>query len=118
MAETLLSMLTLSLALFVLAAVLGLVVAVQIFKKKETSKGVALAHGAVGVAGLVALIVQAAKSPDRLLTAAIVLLVIAALGGLALFVNDVRRKPGPVALVVIHALAAVTAVVLVLLVAF
>src|SRR5262245_25302402 len=96
-----------ALVLFVLAALLGLTVAIAIFKKKETSRPVAVIHGLVGAAGLVLLLLHAMKNPDRLLTTAIVVLVIAALGGAMLFVNDLRRKPGPVALVVIHALAAV-----------
>lgn len=106
-----------ALIIFGLAAVLGLVVAIQILKKRETSKGVALAHGLFGAAGLVVLLLHTLKNPQTLLTAAIALLVVAALGGAIAFANDVRRKPGPVALIVIHALVAVTAVVLVLLVA-
>src|ERR1051326_6987568 len=110
-------MLTPALVLFVVAALLGLAVAVTILKKKETSKPVAVLHGLFGAAGLVLLLLHAMKNPDRLLTAAIVILVVAALGGALLFVNDVRKKPGPVALLVIHALAAVAAVGLVLMVA-
>lgn len=110
-------MLTPALVVFAIAAVLGLMLAAAIFKKKPTSKSAALAHGAFGAAGLVLLILHAAKSPHSFLTTAIVLLVIAALGGAILFANDLRKKPGPVGLVVIHALAAVVAVVLVLLVA-
>jgi peptidoglycan/LPS O-acetylase OafA/YrhL len=109
-------MLITTLVLFVLAALLGLTVAVQIFKKKPTSRGVALAHGAFGAAGLVVLLLYAVKNPERLLTTAIVLLVVAALGGLIVFVNDLKGKAGPVGLVVIHALVAVVAVVLVLMV--
>lgn len=110
-------MLTATIVLFVLAALLGLTVALQIFKKKPTSKGVAIAHGAFGAAGLVVLILHAAKNPNRLLTAAIILLVVAALGGLTVFVKDLRGKVGPLGLVVVHALVAVAAVVLVLVVA-
>jgi hypothetical protein len=110
-------MLITTLVLFGLAAVLGLTVAIQIFKKRETSKGVALAHGAFGAVCLVLLILFAVKNPHPWLTTSIVLLVVAALGGAVLFVNDLRKKAGPVALVVIHALAAVAAVVLVALVA-
>lgn len=110
-------MLITTIVLFVLAALLGLTVAVQIFKKKPTSKGVAIAHGAFGAAGLVVLILHAVKNPDRLLTTAIILLVIAALGGLTVFINDLRGKVGPLGLVVIHALVAVAAVALVLVVA-
>lgn len=110
-------MLITTLVLFALAAVLGLTVASQIFKKRETSKAVALAHGAFAAAGLVVLIVYALHNAHPWLTTAIVLFVVAALGGAVLFVNDLRKKPGPVGLVIIHALVAVVGVVLVLLVA-
>ncbi|HEY1847638.1 MAG TPA: hypothetical protein VGG37_00465 [Opitutaceae bacterium] len=110
-------MLIAALVIFAVAAVIGLTLAVKILKKKETSKPVALLHGLAGAAGLVILILQAVKHPATLLTASIVLLVIAALGGVVLFANDLRKKPGPAALVIIHALAAVAAVVLVLIVA-
>lgn len=110
-------MLITALVIFVLAALLGLTVAVQILKKRETSKAVAIAHGLFGAAGLVTLLLYALKNPHRLLTTAIVLLVVAALGGAIVFANDLRKKPGPVGLVVIHAVVAVVAVVLVVLVA-
>jgi predicted membrane channel-forming protein YqfA (hemolysin III family) len=111
-------MLLLSLALFVFAAVLGLIVVTALLKKKETSKPVALAHGAVGAAGLIALIFHAAKNPDRLLMVAIGLLVVAALGGAWLLANDLRRKPGPLFLVVVHVFVALAAVGTVAVVAF
>jgi len=110
-------MLITTLVLFAVTAVLGLTVAVQIFKKRETSKAAALAHGAIAAVGLVLLIVYAMHNAHPWLTTAIVLFVVAALGGAVVFVNDLRKKPGPVALVVIHALVAVVGVVLVLLVA-
>jgi uncharacterized membrane protein len=111
------NMLVVTLVLFVLAAVLGLVVALQIFKKRPTSKGVALSHGVVAAAGLIVLILHAAKNPTKLLTTAIVLLVVAALGGAVVFVNDLKGKAGPAGLVVVHVLVALTAVALVLVVA-
>jgi len=110
-------MLITALVIFVLAALLGLTVAVQILRKRETSKAVAVLHGLFGAAGLVVLLVYALQNPARLLTTAIVLLVVAALGGAIAFTNDLRKKPGPVGLIVIHALVAVAAVVLVLIVA-
>ncbi|MFT3867693.1 MAG: hypothetical protein QM715_04245 [Nibricoccus sp.] len=110
-------MLVPALILFVVAAILGLTVAVQIFKKKPTAKGVALAHGAFAAAGLITLVLYAAKNPNHLLWVAVVILVVAALGGLILFINDIRGKTGPAGLVVVHALAAVAAVVIVLVVA-
>lgn len=110
-------MLTTTIVLFVLAALLGLAVAGQILKKKPTSKGVVITHGAFGAAGLIALIFHAVNNPHRLLTTAVILLVVAALGGLIVLVNDLRGKAGPLGLVVVHALVAVAAVVLVLVVA-
>lgn len=110
-------MLFLTIGLFVLAAILGLLAAAALFRQRPVPRPVALAHGAVGAAGLIGLILYAARNPHQLLTVAIVLLVVAALGGAYLFVNDLRRKPGPIFLVVVHALAAVAAVALVVLVA-
>ena len=110
-------MLITALVIFALAAVLGLIVAVRILTKRETSRAVALAHGLFGATGLVLVLLYALKSPHQLLTTAIGLLVVAAIGGAIVFVNDLRKKPGPAALIVIHALVAVAAVVLVLLVA-
>jgi len=110
-------MLVLSIILFAVAAILGLTVAIALFQKKEPSKPVALAHGAVAAAGLVVLILFALQHAHGLLTAAIVLFVVAALGGALLLANDLRKKPGPLALVAVHAAAAAVALVLVLVVA-
>ncbi len=111
-------MLNLSIILFALAAILGLTVAVALFRKKPTSKPVALTHGLVGAAGLVVLFLYSLQHPHRQLSIAIGLFVVAALGGALLFANDLRKKPGPLGLVVIHALVAVAGFALVLLVAF
>lgn len=110
-------MLTIIIALFVVAAIIGLTLAIALFRKKETSKPVALTHGLFGAGGLIFLAVYTAQNPDRLLWTAVALLAVAALGGLWLFSNDLRRKPGPHALIVIHALAALVAVGLVVAVA-
>jgi hypothetical protein len=110
-------MLTFSLIFFALAAVLGLWLAVAIFKKKETRKPVAFAHGGIAATGLVLLVVHALQNPHKLLTVAITLFVIAALGGVLLVANDLRKKPGPVFLVIVHALVAASAVSLVAIVA-
>lgn len=110
-------MLTFSIVLFTFAALLGIALAVALLKKRETSKPMAVAHGLFGAAGLVLLIVYTVQNPQKFLSAAVVLLLIAALGGMVLFANDLRRKPGPVFLIIVHALAAVAAVGLVAVVA-
>lgn len=111
-------MLIVSIVLFVIAALLGLSVAAALIKKAPTSKPIAVSHGVVGAAALLVLIFYVAQHPNRLLTWAIGMLVVAALGGALLFVNDLRQKPGPLGLLVIHALVAVAAVGLVVLAAF
>jgi hypothetical protein len=111
-------MLVLSICLFVLAAVIGLTLAVMLFKKKETPKPVVVVHGLVAGSGLVLLFLHTLKNPHSLLYVAIGLFVLAALGGVILFANDLRRRPGPLFLVVIHATAAVVALSLVLIAAY
>jgi hypothetical protein len=106
-------MLTIALVLFAAAAVFGIGIAIVLFRKRPTPKPVVALHGLLGASGLVTLVFYAFKQPHRSLTIAIVLLVVAALGGFYLVANDLRGKPGPLALVIIHALAAVIAVILV-----
>lgn len=110
-------MLITSLALFAVAALLGIYVALQVFSKKPTTKAAALAHGAFGAAGLVVLILFALRNPNELLTTSIIAFVVAALGGLWVFINDLKGKPGPIALLIIHAVVAVAAFGLVAIVA-
>ena len=102
---------TIALVLFAIAAVGGLAIAVMRFKGKPyPGMGLALVHGAVAAAGLVALIalVAQAQHPSAA-TTALVLFLIAAIGGFGLFFHHLRKKPLPVWLVVVHALVAVTA---------
>lgn len=107
-----------SIILFALAAVLGLIIADAIFKGKETPKPVVYAHGAIAATGLVILVIYALQNPDHFPLVSLIIFVVAALGGFYLFANDMKKKPGPKAVVIIHALAAVTAFTLLLLFAF
>jgi hypothetical protein len=80
----------------------------------------ALGHGAVAATGLVLLII-AAMNPGipRMAQVALGVFVLAALGGLAMFLGfHLKQKPLPVALVLGHGLIAVTAYVLLLIVVF
>jgi hypothetical protein len=105
--------------IFALAAVMGLTVAISIFNKKpETPKGAVYTHGALAATGLVLLIVYMMNNPDNYPQISLILFVVAALGGFVLFFNDMKKKPGPVGLVIIHALVAVAAFVLLLTFAF
>jgi hypothetical protein len=102
---------TIALVLFAVAAVGGLVIAVMRFKGKPYPPiGLALVHGAVAAAGLITLIALVAQGQQASgATTALVLFVIAALGGFVLFLHHLRKVALPVWLVVVHALVAVTA---------
>jgi len=106
-----------ALALFAIAAVGGIVLAVIRFKGKPYPPlGLALVHGAVAAAGLVMLIALVAQSSGgSSAKTALVLFVVAALGGFALFFHHVRKVALPVWLVVVHALVAVAAFLILLL---
>ena len=106
-----------ALVLFGLAALGGLVMAAIRFGGAERPPlWIALVHGAAAAAGLIALIVavMGASAPGHAKTALIVFLV-AALGGFFLFAQHMQRKALPIPLMVIHALVAVTGFVLLLL---
>jgi hypothetical protein len=101
--------------LFALAAVMGIIIAAAIFgNKPSTPKPAVVAHGLFGATALVLLIVFAMNNPMTYPKASLILFVIAALGGFLLLFNDLKKKPGPKGVVVIHALVAVTAFVLLL----
>jgi FtsH-binding integral membrane protein len=102
-------MLYLIIGLFALAAILGLIIINALIKKRETPKPAVLAHGLLAVTGLGLLIYYAIQNPENYPQVSIILFGVAALGGIYLFYNDMRKKPGPLGLAVIHALAAVVA---------
>jgi hypothetical protein len=102
---------TVALVLFALAAVGGVVMALQRFRgRPQPTLGIALVHGAAAAAGLVALvwIVAGAEAPS-LAQAALGLFLAAALGGFALFAMHLRKSALPVWLVAVHGLVAVIA---------
>jgi len=112
-------MLTATIVLFALAAVMGLTVAIAILTKKPGTPKVAVyAHGLFAATALVLLIIFTMNNPGNSPKISLILFLIAAAGGFILFYNDIKKKPGPVGLVVVHALAAVTAFVLLLIFAF
>lgn len=109
-------MLYLILGLFAVAAVMGLIIANAIISgKPSTPKAAVVAHGLFAATALGLLIYFALQNPDNYPNLSLILFIVAALGGAVLLIRDLQKKPGPVALVVIHALLAVTAFVILLL---
>lgn len=92
-----------------LAAVGGFVLAgIRIRGRPRPPTWMALGHGAVAVAGLGVLIsVVVGQEVTDLARIALGIFVIAALGGLTLFLGfHVRQRPLPIPLIVLHGLAA------------
>lgn len=95
---------------FALSAVAGLLLAVKHWKGSPVSIPSALPHGLLGASGLVLYLITALKTEVTALTGtSLVLFVAAALGGILMFVLHLKGRPLPKALMVIHALAAVSA---------
>jgi hypothetical protein len=100
---------TVALALFALAAIGGVILAVIRFRGAPyPPMGLALVHGAAAAAGLIALFMAVAPggAPSSA-TTALVLFLLAALGGFFLFSYHMRKLALPSWLVVVHALVAV-----------
>lgn len=107
-----------SIVLFAIAAVLGLSILIKWLTKKDASKGVIYAHGIFAALGLGFLVVLAVEDPERYPKVALILLIIAALGGFYMFFRDLQKKMSPYAIAFVHALLAVAGFVALLIFAF
>jgi drug/metabolite transporter superfamily protein YnfA len=105
-------------ALFAVAAVFGLIILVNWMKSQGASNGVVYTHGILAALGLVLLIAYAVQHPDHSPMTAIIIFLVAALGGIYMFVRDLMKKNSPMWLAVVHALLAVGAFVTLLVFAF
>ncbi len=98
-------------ALFAVAAVVGLTMLFKILKGENPPRMSAIIHGALAAIALVLLILEFIDGGTEL-GAALIVLVIAALGGFFLFFKDLGGKQIPKSVALIHASAAVIGVLL------
>lgn len=97
-------MLTYAIVVFAIAAVGGLILASSVLRNKFAPWALSLAHALLGAAGLIILIVMFVQgSGSSRLTAALALLVVAALGGFFLASFHLRKKIPAKGLVIGHA---------------
>lgn len=102
---------TLSVLCFVVGALGGLVLAFRAIGGRPIPWALAIGHGALGAAGLVILLLAVAGGAGGTLRlAGLAALVLAALGGFYLLSFHLRGIPHPKAVILIHALVAVTGV--------
>jgi len=101
-------MLVYAILTFAIAAIGGVILAAHVLRNKFAPWALSLLHALLGAAGLALLIVMFMQGagPVRL-TAALGLLIVAALGGFFLASFHLRRKIAPKAVVVVHAGVAV-----------
>lgn len=100
-------MIYLSIVLFALAAVIGLTILVKWLQSKDAPKVAVYSHGGVAAIGLVLLILYAIQNPGNFPQISLVLLVISALGGFALFFAEMFADKRIIPLGLVHALLAV-----------
>ncbi|MEX2231021.1 MAG: hypothetical protein WD824_02585 [Cyclobacteriaceae bacterium] len=103
---------------FALAAVFGLTILVKWLTKKDVSRAVVYTHGVFAALGLVLLIVFAMQNRDNYPNIALILFIIAALGGFYMFFRDLQKKMSPYSIAFVHALLAVAGFVALLIFAF
>ncbi len=90
----------------------------KVLKDEEPPKAVVYSHGGAASLALVLLIIAYLNQGDSLMMTSLLVFIVAALGGFVMFGRDVAQKPIPKWLAVVHALAAVTAFVLLLVAVF
>ena len=98
-----------ALVLFAIAALGGVAMAVMRFRGAERPPtGLALLHGALAAAGIIVLIVAMLSTPNPAQArTALVLFIVAALGGFYLFAQHVQKRALPIPVILVHALIAV-----------
>jgi hypothetical protein len=89
-----------------IGALIGLILIITIFRDRKTPVWLALVHGGLGLVGTGMLIAYAMIYPGPVI--AIVLLAIAASGGMIVFTRDVRQETVPGWLALAHAVIAIS----------
>src|SRR5215213_6773731 len=100
-------MLYAAIALFAVAAILGILIFKNWLTSAKTSRGVVYAHGIIAATALILLLVVVFQNGISALRTSVILFIIAALGGIYMFVRDLRGKFSPMWLATVHALLAV-----------
>src|SRR5262245_34827121 len=106
-------MLLTAIILFIIAAIFGLIILTAILKNQPTPKLAVFIHGPLAAIALIIAIIYAFMMGyvQPLLLTSIILFILAALGGLTLFTIDMRNKPIPKLLAVLHPILAVIALI-------
>lgn len=102
------TMVIVCIALFAVAAVFGLINLIRVLSVGTAPRATVYIHGAVAAVSLVLLVVYSILRSSAAPIVALILFIIAALGGFALFGIDVATKKPPKWLAVVHGVVAVS----------
>jgi hypothetical protein len=101
-------MLYLNIALFAIAAIIGLIILKNWLTSATTSRAVVYAHGIFAAGGLVLLFIYFMKNNNQQdIKTSLILFAVAAVAGFYMFFQDLKGKFSPTWLAVIHGLVAV-----------
>src|SRR6476620_5155105 len=92
---------------FALAAILGMVLLFFVLKGRNTSKVLAITHGLLAAAGLFMLVLYAFHNKPGA-KESLTLFIVAATGGVIVFIRDVSNRSIPKWLAVLHGLIALS----------
>ena len=101
-------------ALFALAAVVGVIILKNWLTSSETSRTTVYLHGIFAAVALILLIVYALQTPSHYPKVSIILFIVGALIGFYMFAKDLQKKMSPTWLAIIHALFGVAGFLLLL----
>lgn len=105
-------MLIAAIILFIIALLLGLIILTAVLQDRPSNKTAVYLHGiTVGVALLCVIIYMFIVESSPLLISSLILFILAALGGLTLFTIDIKNRPIPKMLAVLHPVIAVAGLV-------
>jgi hypothetical protein len=100
-------MLYLTIGLFALAAIFGIIILKNWLTSAKTSRTVIYTHGIFAAIALVLLVVQLVRNPSSGLKTSLIFFAVAAVGGFYMFARDLKGKFSPTWLAVVHGLLAV-----------
>ena len=100
-------MLYLNIALFAIAAIIGVIILKNWLTSATTSRTVVYAHGIFAAAGLVILFIYFMKNAQQDIKTSLILFAVAAVAGFYMFFQDLRGKFSPTWMAVVHGLVAV-----------
>ncbi|MBC8048426.1 MAG: hypothetical protein H7Y00_16625 [Fimbriimonadaceae bacterium] len=100
-----------SVGFFLFAAMLGSRLLYAVLTDKPTPKLIVLLHGPIAITGLVLLIIFLSNTPSYYLTFAVVAFIVAACLGVYMLIRDMRRKPGPKSVALVHVLFALVGII-------